>query len=332
MATITITDELINIIKTERKQRKFKSNELSKLLKKNTSFISQLENGGIKQLDLNIFYEIFETLIPDDKNRSEFVTDLLKKQSVKLTKDEIKKQLWMATFDLQYRLIPITEELVEFLIEEKDMLKVKGFTGNNIIDMVNLNEGLEQNLKENQVHAEYTDNGELNFSIKFKLGDSLVNDIISKKVAKINYVNLLGVINAIYKLEGHSKEDSYDLAQKILYKNKFYTLTEKNSIIKQKNNELLSEPDKEFLELRNMLFSRISYLGDKDVKYMHNKFSVLLNNLTDELSLTLAVIGVSLVELKEVDRSTKQSFINEFKEMVQRYKHSANDEVIERLD
>src|SRR5665648_305349 len=221
MPTITVTDELVNIIKTERKQREFKSNELSSNLKKNTSFISQLENGRIKQLDLNLFFEIFETLIPDEKNRSEFVNDLLKKLSVKLTDDEIKKQLWMATFDLQYRLIVIPEKIIEFLIDKIAILKLKNFTTKDIIDLVNLNEGLDelQNLKEKSVN----------------------------------------------------------LSKEILYESKFYTLIERDSIIKRKNKDLLSEPDKEFIKLKDMLLNKIDFLGDKDVEYINKRLSVLLN-------------------------------------------------------
>src|SRR5665648_875314 len=334
MPTITVTDELVNIIKTERKQREFKSNELSSNLKKNTSFISQLENGRIKQLDLNLFFEIFETLIPDEKNRSEFVNDLLKKLSVKLTDDEIKKQLWMATFDLQYRLIVIPEKIIEFLIDKIAILKLKNFTTKDIIDLVNLNEGLDelQNLKENQVYAEYTDNGELVFSIKFKLEDSLIDNIINKSQIKISYINILGIVNAIFKLEGHTKEESVNLSKEILYESKFYTLIERDSIIKRKNKDLLSEPDKEFIKLKDMLLNKIDFLGDKDVEYINKRLSVLLNNLNEELTLTLAVIGVSLVDLNEVDISVKKKFISEFKEMIQRYKDSANNVIIERLD
>ncbi|MDR3600352.1 MAG: hypothetical protein P4L49_07720 [Desulfosporosinus sp.] len=333
MPTITVTDELINIIKTERKQREFKSNELSSNLKKNTSFISQLENGKIKQLDLDVFFKIFETLIPDERNRSEFVNDLLKKLSVKLTDDEIKKQLWMATFDLQYRLIVVPEEIIQFLIDKIDMLKLKNFTTKDIINLINLNEGLDelQNLKENQVYAE-TDNGELVYSIKFKLEGSLIDNIINKNQRKINYINLLGIINAIFKLEGYTREESVDLSKQILYENKFYTLIERDSIIKRKNRDLLSEPDQEFIKLKDMLLNRIDFLGNKDVEYINKRLSVLLNNLKDEVTLTLAVIGVPLVDLNEVDISVKKKFICEFKEMIQKYKNLANNVIIERID
>ena len=332
MPTITVTDELINIIKSERKLRNFKSGDLSKILNKNTSFISQLENGRIRQLDLRIFHGIFEKLIPDDKGRSEFVSDLLKQLSVKLTKDEIKKQVWMATFDLQFRLIPIPEGIIEFLKDKTNSLEEKGFTAKNIIDKVNLNEGLTEDLKENQVYAEYSEDGELSFSIKFKLEDSLIENIINKTTEKISYIYILGIINAIYKLEGHNTDESYDLAQKTLYSNRFYKLIEKNSIIKQENKELLSKQDKDFLKLRNELISQITYLGDKDVEYINKRLSVLLSNLNVEQNLTLALIGVSLVELKDVDRSKKQDFINEYREMIQRYKNSANEGFIDRLD
>jgi len=333
--TITVTAELINIIKSERKLRNFNSGDLSRDLKKNTSYISQLENGKISQLDLKIFHDIFEKLIPDETNRSEFVSNLLNNLSVKYSKDEIKKQVRMTNFDLQFRLIPIPEEIIEFLKDKKIQLEEKGFSTKNIIDKVNLNEDLNDdfsdNLKENQIYIEYDNDGNLTWSIKFKLKDDLIEDIINKVETTINYINLLGIVNAIYKLEGSSKEDSYELAQKTLSERKFYTLIERNSIIKQ-NEELLSKPDKDFLELKKNLFGRISFLGDKDVNYMNKKFSVLLNNLYDELPLTLAIIGVSLAELKEIDSGVKKKFITEYKEMIQRYKNSADEEIIERLD
>lgn len=334
MPKITVTDELINILKSERKSRNFKSSDLSSKLKKNTSFISMLENGRIEELDLDVFYRIFETLIPDEKNRSEFVNDLLQNLSVKLTDGEIKRQLWMATFDLQYRLIVIPEGIYNFMVEKINEFKLKDITIQNIVDEINLNEGIDETktLEENKVYVEYTEDEELSFSIKFKLEQALIDNIIKKKIKKINYVNLLGIVSAMYKLDGYNKDESIQLTRELLYKNKFYTLIEKQSIIRHKDNDLLNEHDKEFMKLKNILVHHINYLGDKDVEYINEKLTVLCKNLNEEPSLTLAVIGISLVELNELDTNKKKEFINEFKEMIQRYKNVSNTSVIERLD
>ena len=333
MPVINVTDELINIIKAERKERKLKSTELASKLKKNTSFISQLENGVIKELDLNLFFKIFETLIPDDKNRSEFVNNLLQKFSVKLTDEEIKKQIWMATFDLQYRLIVIPDGIIKFIENKISEFKKRKISSKDIIEKVNANEGVDSASlpEENKVYVEYDEKNDLSFSIKFKLSDDIIDEIINGKLRKINYVNLLGIVNTIYKLDGYTDEEAVKYSRELLYKNKFYTLIEKNKIIRRKNNDDLNEDDRKFMKLKKDLIGIVNFLADKDVEYVNEQLPVFCNNLENEPSLTLALIGIPLSELSEIDKSHKKNFMNEFKEMVQKYKNSSTNTVIERL-
>ncbi|OCZ49731.1 hypothetical protein [Dehalobacter sp. TeCB1] len=334
MPTITVTEELINTIKSERKLRKFKSTELSSKLKKNTSFISMLENGRVKELDLEVFYLIFETLIPDKTSRSEFVNELINTLSVKLTESEIKKQVWMKTFDLQYRLIVIPDNIIKFLLEKIDSYKEKNITTKTIIDKINSNEGVPQseNLKENRVYINHGKNGNFRFKIKFKLEDDYLDQIINRNTEKINYITLLGIINAIYLIDGYSIEEAYTLANEFLYKNKFYNLIERYSIFEQNDENLLSDQDKKFLGLREGLIQQINFLSDKDVGYINQRIEILLNNLDKVPVLTLAILGINLSDLKVIDREKQREFLLEYKDLIVKYKNIENTLILERLD
>lgn len=333
MPLISVTQELIHTIKSLRKAEKKRGDELSRELKKNTSFISQLENGKINELDIDIFYNIFEKIIPDDKRRMDIINELLQTQTIKYTPKEMLKQSWMVTFDYQYRQQIIPNEIVDFIKMHVNLLQEKGINTSDIMHRLNLNEELSEPNKyeDNKVYVKHDETEGWVSQIKFNLPENIISEIVDKKLVKINYITLLGIVYNIYKIEGY--DNSKEMARNLLFDNKFYTLIQKRSIMKNKKfEEMLNSEDKEFMELYDTLSNHLKFLGDKDADYINSKLRILCSNLKEEPSLTLAIIGIELANLDKLDIFQKKQFISDFKELIQKYQNITEIKSIEILD
>ena len=332
--TVLVTPELITTIKNFRKNENIKSADLSQKLNKNTSFISLIENGRVKNLDIDIFYKIFEIIIPDEKKRVEIINNSLIIYSNKLTEEEIKKQIWMITFDLQYRKQIIPNEVVEFLKQKTELLSERGINTIGIIEKLNKNEELDDKDKyeTNKVHVEFK-NDRLEISIKFDLKENIIDEIIEKKIMKSNYANLWGIISTIFILEGHNNSESKNMAEELLLKYKFYTLLEKQNKLTAENiDNFLNPQDKEFRELFQTIISYLKFYGDKDADYINSKLRVMRSNIKEEPSLTFGIIGVPLIDLKNLNKENRQQFVNDFRELVMKYKNIELVTPIEHFD
>lgn len=333
MPSITVTDELRKLIRSERKLRKIRVDELSTELKKSTSFISQLENGKIPELDLDTFYKLFDKIIdlPNEK-RQEYINNIIKDLSVKLSPDEIKKQEWMYTFDLQSRLFPITEQLIDFIV---DMRKKLNISPENLVEEINMNKDLTdaEKFEYNQLKIE-RENNKISYSIRFKFEENLISDIENKKITKINYINMLGIIYNLYLLDGKNKYDAMILAEDLLRKNEFIRLQERSNYIESKLKEKIAkEEDFEFYDLvptdlerefrksLDEIISGFDYICKKNISYAHRQTIQLEKNMNDEIFLMFAIFGLPFNELKDLDVETKKDFILKLRTLIESYEH-----------
>ena len=60
---VALTDLLQNTIKTLRKEHNIRGDILSKKIGKGASYISQIENGKMREIDFDIILEIFHAII-----------------------------------------------------------------------------------------------------------------------------------------------------------------------------------------------------------------------------------------------------------------------------
>ena len=69
MPNIELTENLRSTIRDLRKSKKKRGDELSKELGKGASYISQIENGKIKEIDFSLLNEIFKRItdLPKDE-------------------------------------------------------------------------------------------------------------------------------------------------------------------------------------------------------------------------------------------------------------------------
>ncbi len=333
MPLLDVTTEMSNAIKMCRKKAKIRGDILSKDLKKNTSFISYLENGRINKIDSNLLYNIFEIILPDKEERITTINKLIHDLNFSLSEEEIEKQEWMKMMDLQYRILPIPDNIVTFI---ESSLRQLELSPEELVSYINENKELttscsKEEYDELEVNKVYIriENESKGFSetlkIKFNMPSHFIEDIINKKIIRCNYVSLLVIIKSIYEIEGNN--DCYENAKQFLQDNKFYTLSEKRTFMKNKNIDMLSNYDIKSRKIIQLLINQFIAIDDTHPDFLQDKLEVLYNNIKTEPSLTFASLSKDLSGLKNLSMEQKKDFIADYSDLILKYKQYILNEI-----
>ena len=334
MPNFELTESLRQTIKDMRKNKKKRGDELSKELGKGASYISQIESGKIKEIDFDLLNEIFKRItdLPETKY-NEFLNSLLDDVSSHMTKEELLHEKWMHQFNHEIRMFPITDTIISFITSTLDSL---GYSPQEFIGIVNENRSLN-GLKidePNKLNIEVFDRGNGSFgvftSIRFELPNDYLDDIISKRIQTINYINMQGIIFNLYLLiNGNDIEDAHNQTEKLLYNNQFFTIAERNKLIrtkveeKVKNNEKFTfydvqptDYDKQYTKLIEDIEDDFDYLRDKDIVYTCERLESLKKNMDDDLGLAIAVMSAPLFQISD---DQKKEFWENYTKLVKSF-------------
>lgn len=333
MPSIELTENLRNTIRDLRKKKKKRGDELSKELGKGASYISQVENGKIKEMDFDLLNQIFHKITDLSGGQyNEFIKNLLDTAASHMTNEELQYEKWMHQFNYEIRKYPITDGLISFI---NDKLTQLHYTSQEFVSIINQNRGLEDvNIEEsNKLYIDIIDKGNgswgLFTSIKFDLPLDFIDNILNKKMTSINYVNMQGVLYNIFISEGYTSEEAHKQATAILDQNNFYTIQKRNQLIhdnikeKTSNNEDFTfydvqptDYDKKYEILKHDIIGGINALRDKNILYTCDRLDELLKNMKYDLGLAIAVMSAPIYKINPND---KEKFWNEYKKLLSNY-------------
>lgn len=341
MPSIELTETLRSKIKELRKKKKKRGDDLSKEIGKGASYISQIENGKIKEIDFDLLDDIFRKItdLPESQY-NEFLDNLLNDTVSHMSKEELQHEKWMHQFNHEIRRYPITDDLIIFI---KEKLEKLNYSPEDFVKIINLNRGMEDiNLEPNKLNIEIVDQGNGGYnvysSIKFNLPLDFITNILSKKETTISYINMEGILYNLLISDGCSPENAHEETEKLLYDNKFYTIRERNKLIHAKLKEKTeskedftfydiqpTDYDKKYVQLRSDVDNFFDILRDKDIVYTCERLESLKQNMKDDLPFIIAIMSSPL---KQIDHKYKTNFWNDYKELVKSYiqkSESANE-------
>lgn len=320
MPNIELTENLRTTIRTLRKEQKKRGDELSKELGKGASYISQIENGKIKEIDFSLLNKIFKkiTNLPKDEY-IKYMEQIIDQTATHMTKEELEHEKWLHQFNYELREFPITDFLIEFITEHLNQLK---YTPEEFIDIMNQNRGLDvsdsESLESNKLYIQISEEEKgvkIITHIKFHLPTDYIANIISRKQQTINYITMQGILYNIFLCEGLSSDDSSKSCKKILRENGFLTIKERNKIITQnikekaeKNEHFTlydvqpTDYDKEYISIKGYINHNFDALRDQNLKYTLDKMKVLKKNVDADFGLTFALMSSSLYDIPSEKR------------------------------
>lgn len=349
MPSIELTENLRTTIRDLRKKKKKRGDELSKELGKGASYISQIENGKIKEIDFNLLDEIFHRITDlPGKEYTNFINSLLDNAASHMTEEELQHEKWVFQFDYEIRKYPISDALIKFI---KDKLLELNYTPEEFVALINENRELadDNSIDEsNKVKIDIFDRGNGSYgvisSIKFDLPQNFISDILSKKTTTINYVNMQGILFNIFISEGCSTEDAQEHANTLLDQNQFYTIRKRNELIRNNLKAKMEQHgdfnfydiqptdyDKQYMKIRHDITRCFDIVKDRDILYACDRLQKIAKNMHFDLGLAIALMSSPICK---IPATQKKTFWNDYKEFLSKYisTEEASESSIDKAD
>ena len=339
MPKTLVTQQLADSIKMIRQQNNIQSKAVAEHVGKSSAYISRLEKGEIKSIDSVLLDKILEYICGDNIESGEIVSVLYDTLTIRYSKEEIDKQIWLMNYDMIARRVPIPEELVKSINE---MMESYSISRPHLLERINANESLtaeeisDSSIEYNRWYSK--DDGKKQI-IKMKLEMQDLDVILDKKARSSPYIIILSILYYILKIAEYgddtdlSDNDNADLMEKatqILNAHKFYSIAEKNKILKtirteQQYNELLSTFDIENSNIISDIIAGFKYASETDVQTANSRLKAFDKNLRWDIWFILRIISLNYQKLDDLSTTLKREFIHEIEELINTYHDIPDD-------
>lgn len=333
MPKIVVTDRLAETIKMLRMQNGIKSKSLAEHLHKTPGYISKLEKGEVKNIDIEVVDSIFSFILGENYKNTDVWEQIYASLQIKHSKAEIKEEIWFRNFDTVYRNIPIPDSIVDLLNEKITVLSISRDT---LLERINANEALpdeEKNDPKIKHNEWYSSAIKERSSIKMKMTAEMLSSILEKRVLSAPYVFIFCILYYLLKIEKYGAiveiEDSIinqlnKETTAILNDHKFYSIVERHTIVsgaqtKEELHNLLSSFDNENAKLISSILEELKFASDMDVRITNQRLREFLQNLNENVWFTLKVISLDYHLLEPVDIEQRKEFIREVEALIRKY-------------
>ena len=137
------------------------------------------------------------------------------------------------------------------------------------------------------------------------------------------------IFNLFLLLNDNNIDDAHVQTDKMLYDNQFYTIEERNELIrvnienKVKNNESFTfydvqptDYDKKYTKLIEDIENGLDFLRNKDIVYTCKRLEELSKNMHDDLGFTIAIMSSPLAQITE---DKQQDFWEKYNELIKSF-------------
>ena len=351
---VALTELLRNTIKSLRLTYKKNGVVLSKELGKGASYISQIESGKIQDIEYDMIHTIFQQITNmSGKEYAGFIKEYILNLIKTLTKEEYSDELWIHVYVLQDMSIDIPDDLVELI--KKELIDSPYESPQEVIEILNRNErfGNDNNqhriLIDNKLYLTITKYPTKNKyisseTIYYNLPLNYLEQILTKEVTSISYINMKPILYILYqpKTDNRSLVKLFEI-HKILKQNGFFNSMEwyehlnfvskedqishkldiKKAVSKKDiffYDNTFSVINEKYEDLKMDALDKISNVFDK-YKEENNSYACdilekIIRNLDSDSLLLVSILYSNLCDL---DVSSKLTFWDEYKKLVQRF-------------
>lgn len=349
---VNVTSLLQNSLKQMRKEFNKRGDTLSKELGKGASYISQLENGKIKEIEYDFLLDIFHTItgMSEDPFMSYFIKFINSVISSCKTKESLLYEYWIHIFVVQDVPHPITPWIKDF-IENK--LSTSGHTPEDLVKDINRIHGRRNSLSSyddllpNKAYvsadvdrSSILETFSLYINASYNLDKDYISDILTNKTDSINYMNMKIIFETLFVFE-----DSLDLAGayektlKVMKDNQFYdtfelfdsfSLGESPNNTKEGKNvtpnefrfydNLVLNYREKYSQLKDELFEKLDYALQQYYSANHayscEVMEIIMKNMNSDPGLVLALLSSSLYK---IPLNNRNFFIDDYRELINSY-------------
>lgn len=346
---VKLTDLLKDTIKDLRKTYNKRGDILSKELSRGASYISQLENGKIKDIEFDLLDSMFQRIIGLS---GDYYHDYMQKYIYDIisgitTKEFLYKEDWIHIFVMQNFQIDISDEIIEII--EKKLEQVE-YTPEQLVKKINQNEFQRQWLdikrETNKLYVNISSSNYDNYytytDIEYSLPEDYVAKILSKETTTISFIFMDGILRNLYSIESDDLAGAIKKTKKILFDNGFFDTIEifenlhklshqqqplKVDIQATEDTDLFTFYDEvivnyneKYMNLKQQAIEKLDYAFER-YKEEHRAYACetlekILDNMNGDLGLIMVILSSSL---NDIPREMRHCFWEDFKQLIERY-------------
>lgn len=343
---INLTDLLKDTIKNLRKTHNKRGDVLSKELDRGASYISQLENGKIRDIEFDLLNNMFQLIIGLTDN---YYNDYMQKYIYEIisnapTKEYLFNENWIHIFVMQNFQTVIPDSIIEVI---KKKLEQINYMPEQLVERINQNifqhQWLDIKRETNKLYVDISssyDNYSIYTDITYSLPDNYVSLILSKETTAISYIFMYGILQNLYALESNNLSGAIDKAEKILFDNGFFNTIEiyenlhKLSHSQQPLNieatveqdtftfydEVIVNYNEKYIQLKEKAFEKLNYAFDRykkeHISYACETIEKIIENMDGDLGLIMAILSSPLSMLPN---DMTHFFWDDFKLLIEHY-------------
>ena len=343
---VKLTDLLRDTIKDLRKTYNKRGDILSKEIDRGASYVSQLENGKIKDIEfdlLNLMFQHIVGLSGDDYN------DYIQKHIHKIISNMTSKELlyneeWIHIFTMQIFQINISDNIIEII---KQKLEKVNCTPEQLVKKINQNtfhrQWLDVKREANKLYVNISSSNYDNYStytdITYSLPEDYVAKILLKKITSISFIFMDGILKNLYTLKSDDKAGAIRKTEKILFDNGFFDTIEifenLHDISHQQQplniettgdmdlftfyDEVIVNYNEKYANLKQQAIQKLNYAFDRykdeHPSYACETLEKILDNMNGDLGLIMVILSAPL---NNIPRDIRHFFWEEFKALIER--------------
>lgn len=320
MKTLSMTPEIGFAIKNLRIQYNKTAKEISELksINKTRSYLSKLEKGDVKKIDIELFKSILNAITESNNGLTIYLDSIADKYN---SFDLITKKNYMNLDDIINE-IEINHILLEHI---NKIITENSLTPEIICDKINKNEDLDnipretyKKIPENEWFflEDNIDSG----VIKLKYSVNTISDILTGNKLSTNYITLEAILYTIYKLIGEKHGEARFHATSTLDDFGMKNSRLKQSKVKRINlDSTFDGLDPQIIDIYKSILTKFKIMLVINTPYASKKLKVLEENLTSDLGFTFAFITSELSDILDLSKETKSNFLVDLKELIKRY-------------
>lgn len=324
MPKVTINPQIATYLKRIRTESGVSAKEISEKLNKSPAYITKLEHGNIKTIDIYDLQKYINIVCKNNEKAIDGAIDYIYgelKPNVISSPEEISDLEAYENFDKVNRKIPVPDELKEYILNE---LKEIGYTLSDLVDKANLNEFVE-GLKDRddvEYNRWYFVNGA--YSILLKLDYNEVNNILKTPNSISNYITMQALLYNICLIKGENDVSAGSSSHKILKDFHFYTIRERHENFGKSKS---TKDDQLFHQNISNLISALTAISDQDVIYTNKRLEAIIKNLKNDIGFAFAFMSLDLSSVIEFDYDTKKDLLQKIKELIEEYSQKGKDKI-----
>lgn len=344
---VCLTDLLKKTIRDLRKSHNKRGDVLSRELDRGASYVSQLENGKIKDIEFDLLNKMFQLIIGLNGNyynnyMQKYICDIIDSIS---SRELLYNEDWIHIFVMQNFQIEIPDTIVEVISKKLDQA---GYTPEQFVKKINQNifqcQWSDIKRETNKLYVSISrsnyDNYSIYTDITYSLPEDYISKILSKETTSTSYIFMDGILKNLYVLESDNQSTAFDKAEKLLFDNGFFNTIEifeslhKLSHSQQPFNinasgsediftfydDVIVNYNEKYNQLKEKAFEKINYAFDRykdeHTAYACETLEKIIENMDGDLGLIMAILSSPLSILP---KDLRRFFWNDFKSLIERY-------------